>query len=150
MSKKRSKHRLELMLRFMEPKLHSNVSIKSIQSMLFLEHPSTTGNSKLRRTKKNKLFSKRKGEPNPLSDDLMAKVKTITTADTAISRHIVMAIVIGVVKSNSPILLKENGRSLQLTEDKPKIRVLDEGERYSRENRAVPTIPFRRKVNFSE
>ena len=80
----------------------------------------------------------------------MAKVKTITTADTAISRHIVMAIVIGVVKSNNPILIKENGRSLQLTEDKPKIRVLDEGERYNRENRAVPTIPFRRKVNFSE
>ena len=25
----------------------------------------------------------------------------------------------------------------------------DEEERYNRENRAIPTIPFRRKVNFS-
>ena len=29
----------------MEPKLHSNVSVKFIQSILLLEHPSTIGNS---------------------------------------------------------------------------------------------------------
>ena len=58
----------------MKPKLHSNVSIIFIQSILFLEHPSTIGNTKLRRARK-------------------------------------------VVKLNNPILLKENGGSLQLTED---------------------------------
>ena len=30
------------------------------------------------------------------------------------------------------------------------VHELGEKERYNRENRAVPTIPFRRKVNFSE
>ena len=48
----------------------------------------------------------------------MAKVKTIMigrcAAGTAISRRIVMANGNGVVKSNNPILLKENGGSLQL------------------------------------
>ena len=38
-------------------------------------------------------------------------------AGTAISRRIVMAIGNGVVRSNSPTLLKENGGSLELTED---------------------------------
>ena len=37
-------------------------------------------------------------------------------AGTAISRRIVMAIENGVVKSNIPILFKENEGSLQLTE----------------------------------
>ena len=36
---------------------------------------------------------------------------------TAISRRIVMAIYNGVVRSNSPTLLKENGGSLGLTKD---------------------------------
>ena len=49
MSQKRSKQRLEHMLWIMEPKLHLNVSIKFIQSILFLEHPSTIANSKLKR-----------------------------------------------------------------------------------------------------
>ena len=51
----------------------------------------------------------------------MAKVKTImfgtSTAGTDISHLFVMAIGNGVVKSNNSILLKENGGSLQLTED---------------------------------
>ena len=68
-----------------------------------------------------KNYFNRKGRPNLLSDDLMAKVKTIMigtcAAGTAISRRIVMANENGVVKSNNPILLKENGGSLQLTED---------------------------------
>ena len=38
-------------------------------------------------------------------------------AGTAIIRRIVMAIGNGVVRSNSPTLLKENGGSLELTED---------------------------------
>ena len=38
-------------------------------------------------------------------------------AGTAISRRIVMVIGNGVVRSNSPTLLKENGGSLELTED---------------------------------
>ena len=50
----------------------------------------------------------------------MTKVKTIMigtrVAGTAISRRIVMAIENGVVKSNIPILFKENEGSLQLTE----------------------------------
>ena len=44
MSQKRSEQRLEHMLGFIEPKLHSNVSIKFIQNILFLEHSSTIGN----------------------------------------------------------------------------------------------------------
>ena len=51
----------------------------------------------------------------------MAKVKTIVIGTraigTVISRGIVLVIGNGVAKSNNPILLKENGRSLQLTED---------------------------------
>ena len=51
----------------------------------------------------------------------MAKVKTImiglSTAGTAISRHIVISIGNGVVKSNNPILRKKNGGSVQLTEN---------------------------------
>ena len=51
----------------------------------------------------------------------MKKIKTILTgtqADgTAISRGILMAIGNGVVRWNSPTLLKENGGSLELTED---------------------------------
>ena len=51
----------------------------------------------------------------------MAKVKTIMikvcAAGTAVSRRIVMAVGNGVVKLNNTILLKENGGSLQLTED---------------------------------
>ena len=50
----------------------------------------------------------------------MKKIKTIVigtrTAGTVRSRHIVMAIDIGVVRSNRK-LLKENGGSLELTED---------------------------------
>ena len=120
MSQKRSKERLEHMLWFMEPKLHSNFSIKLIQSILFLEHPSTIGNSIVARTRNEK--RERKGWPNLRSDDLIAKVKTIMigtcTARIAISRCIVMAVGNGAVKSNNPILFKENGGSLQLTEDR--------------------------------
>ena len=51
----------------------------------------------------------------------MTKVKTTMietgAAGTAISRRIVMAIGNAVVKSNNPILLKENRGLLQLTED---------------------------------
>ena len=51
----------------------------------------------------------------------MKKLKTIMigtrAARTAISRHIVVAIGNGVVRSNSLTLLKENGGSLELTED---------------------------------
>ena len=64
---------------------------------------------------------KKKGRPNLVSDDFMKKIKTIMivtqAAGTAISRRIVMAIGNGVVRSNSPTLLKENGGSLELTED---------------------------------
>ena len=71
--------------------------------------------------KEGKAIFKRKGRPNQLSDDLMEKVKTIMigtrTAGTAVSSRIVMVIGNGVVKSNNPILLEENGGSLQLTED---------------------------------
>ena len=76
---------------------------------------------KITKGKEGKTILKRKGRPNLLSDDLMAKVKTIMirerTAGTAISRRIVIGIGNGVVKSNNPIWLKENGGSLQLTED---------------------------------
>ena len=100
----------------MEPKLHSSVSITFIQSILFLEHPSTIGNSKLTSTKERKTIFKRKS-----LDDLTAKVNTIMVgarpAGTTRSRCTVMIIGNGVVKSNNPILLIKNGGSLQLTED---------------------------------
>ena len=63
-----------------------------------------------------------------------------------------MAIQNGVVKSNNPILLKEklvttdgrlNLRSFEILE-------LGEKERQNSENGAIPSIPFKRKVNFSE
>ena len=64
---------------------------------------------------------KQKGLSDLLSYELVAKVKTIMTgtraAGIAISRRIVMTIGNEVVKSNNPILLKEYGGSLQLTED---------------------------------
>ena len=54
----------------------------------------------------------------------MKKIKTIGrpslehgTAGTVISRRIVMAIGNGVVRSNSPTLLKEKGGSLEITKD---------------------------------
>ena len=51
----------------------------------------------------------------------MGEVKTIVigtrATGTAISCHIVMAIGNEVLKSNNPILLKQTGGSLQLTED---------------------------------
>ena len=51
----------------------------------------------------------------------MAKAKIIMigtrTAGTAINLHFVMVIGNGVVKSNNTIMLKENGRSLQVMED---------------------------------
>ena len=58
-------------------------------------------------------FLKRKGDQTSASDDFMKKIKTIIigtwAAGTAISRRIVMAIGNGVMRSNSPTLLKENG-----------------------------------------
>lgn len=66
-----------------------------------------------------KTIFKRKGKPNLLSDNLMAKFKTIMigipAAGTAISCRIVMDIGNGVVQSNNPIL--DNGGSLQPMED---------------------------------
>ena len=54
----------------------------------------------------------------------MKKIKTIGrpssehgTVETAISRRIVMAIGSGVVRSNSPTLLKEKAGSLEITKD---------------------------------
>ena len=64
-----------------------------------------------------KTIFKRKGKPNLLSDNLMAKFKTIMieilATGTTANRHIVLAIVNGVLKSCNPIMLKENGGSLQ-------------------------------------
>ena len=76
---------------------------------------------KMKKEKDGKTIFKKKGRPNLVSDDFMKKIKTIMigtrAAGTAISRRIVMAIDNGVVRSNSPTLLKENGGSLELTED---------------------------------
>ena len=76
---------------------------------------------KMKKEKNGKTILKKKGQPNLVSDDFMKKIKTIMigtrAAGTAISRRIVMAIGNGVVMSNSPTLLKENGGSLELTED---------------------------------
>ena len=120
MSQKISKQKLEHMFWFMEPKLHSNVSIKFIQSILFLEHPSKR-KFKIKKKKEGKTIFKRKDRPNLLSDDLMAQVKTIMigtrASGTAISCRIVMTIGNGVVKSNKPILLKENWGLLQMMDD---------------------------------
>ena len=80
----------------MEPKLHSNVSIKFIQKYIFLRIPINNWKFKIKKDKEGKTIFKRKGRPNLLSDGLMAKVKKIMVgkraAGTAISRRIVMAI----------------------------------------------------------
>ena len=75
---------------------------------------------KMKKEKDEKTIFFKKGRPNLVSDDLMKKIKTITTgtwaAGTAISHRTVMAISNGVVRENSPTLLKKNGGSLELTE----------------------------------
>ena len=76
---------------------------------------------KMKKKKDGKTIFKKKGQPKLVSDHFMKKIKTIMigtrAAGTAISCRIVTAISNGVVRSNSPILLKENGGSLELTED---------------------------------
>ena len=76
---------------------------------------------KIKKDKEGKTIFKPKTRPNLLSDELMANVKTIMigtrAAGTTISRRIVMVIANRAVKSNNPVLLKENEGSLQLTED---------------------------------
>ena len=76
---------------------------------------------KMKKEKDGKTIFKKKGRPNLISDDFMKKMKTIMSgtraAGTAINRRVVMVIGNGVVRSNSPTLLKENGGSLDLTED---------------------------------
>ena len=75
----------------------------------------------MKKEKDGKTIFKKKERPNLVSDDFMKKIRTIMIgtrpAGTAISRRIVMAIDIGVVRSDSPTLLKENGGSLELNED---------------------------------
>ena len=81
------------MLWFMEPKLHSNVSIKFIQKYIFLRISINNWKFKIKKDKEGKTIFKRKGRPNLLSDDLIAKVKKIMVGKrAAISRCIVMAI----------------------------------------------------------
>ena len=75
----------------------------------------------MKKEKDGKTIFKMKGRPNLVSDGFMKRIRTIMigtwAAGTAINRRIVMAIGNGVVRSNSPTLLKENGGSLELTED---------------------------------
>ena len=70
---------------------------------------------KMRKEKDGNTIFKEKGQPNLVSDDFSKKIKTIMigtrAAGTAISRYIVMAVDNGVLRSNSPTLLKENGGS---------------------------------------
>ena len=60
------------------------------------------------------------GRPNLLSEDTLKKVKDIIigtrTAGGVISRRMVIAIGIGVVKANDPNILKEYGGQVELTE----------------------------------
>ena len=99
----------------MKPKLYSNVY--TYPKYIFLRTSMNNWKFKIKKDKEGKTIFKRKGRPNLLSDDLMAKAKSIMigtrAAGTAINRHIVMAIGNGVVKSNKPTLLKKNGGSLQ-------------------------------------
>ena len=75
----------------------------------------------MKKKKNGRKIFKKKGRPNLVSDDFLKKIKTIMigtrASGTAIGRRIVMAIGNGVVRSNSLTLLKENGGSLELTED---------------------------------
>ena len=75
----------------------------------------------MKKEKDGKIIFKNKGQPNLVSDDFMKKIKAIMigtrAAGTAISHRIVMAISNGVMRSNSPALLKENEGLLELTED---------------------------------
>ena len=75
----------------------------------------------MKKDNEGKTTFKRKGRPNLLSDHLMKKVKAIIigtrAARTAINRRIGIAIGNGVVRSNNPAMLKDNGGPLELTED---------------------------------
>ena len=75
----------------------------------------------MKKEKDGNAIFKSKERPKLVSHDFMKKIKTIMigtwAVGTAISRRIVMAISNGEVRSNSPALLKENGDSLELTED---------------------------------
>ena len=60
-----------------------------------------------------------KGRPNLVDDEILKKIKDIVRsrlADTAISRKMVIAIAIGVIKANDSNILREFGGSLELTE----------------------------------
>ena len=113
MLQKRSKQRLEHMLRIHGTKAAFKRFNKIFPKHTFLWTSINKGKLKNKKGKEGKTIFKWKGQPNLLSDDLMAKVKTIMigthTAGTAISRRIVISIGNGVVKSNNPILLKEKG-----------------------------------------
>ena len=74
---------------------------------------------KIKKDKEGKTIFKKQDQRNILSEDLMRKAKIIMfetrATGTAVSRHIVMAIGNGMVRSNSPTILKENGGPLELT-----------------------------------
>ena len=147
------------MLWSMEPKLHSNVWTKFIQSILFLEHPSATGNSKLRRTREEELFSNGKVAQicfqmswckNENNYDWSRRCRNCYKPPYR-NGHCKWSVNgNGVVKSNNSIMLKENGGLLR------KIGLEEFWNPWTgwrgkvRQYWTVPTIPFRRNVNFSE
>lgn len=65
---------------------------------------------------------KKKGRPNLLNDNFLKKVNDVVVGTRAvgavISSCLVIAIGNGVVKSNNPTMLMENGSPLELTEDR--------------------------------
>ena len=69
---------------------------------------------------KDKKIQGKKGRPNLLDENLLNKVKDVIVGTRAaggvISRRMVIAIGIGVVKANKPDILKEFGGSVELTE----------------------------------
>ena len=105
----------------MEPKATVERFNKVYPKYTFVRTTINNWKLKMEKEKDGKTISKKKGRPNLVSDDFMKKIKIIMVgtraAGTAISCHILMAIDNGVVRSNSPTLLKGNGGSLELTED---------------------------------
>ena len=73
----------------------------------FLRTSINNWKSKIKKDKVERTIFKQKGQPSLLSDDLMAKVKTIMIGARAagtLSRSTVMIIGNGMVRSNNPIL----------------------------------------------
>ena len=95
----------------------------------------------------------KKVRPNLLNDNLLKNVKYVMigtgVAGAVISRRLVIAIGKGVVKSNNPTMLMENGGPLELTEDWARgvLKSLEWKSEKQRQERWSPRSNFLKRKN---